>query len=161
MIANKAMTPNHSDSLHTFRIDTDEDSNIMNSMPTRNQATQYRSTTAPVRPRSRAIAIQPTRRRTFAETGEVQDRAASPSTTNSHDRINYDFATWRMYYRITDYRQKYPLSKSYYQEPERPAQSLNATGSTRRNDSSRKSQSLRMALQDMPPMEGEIFELDI
>ena len=52
---------------------------------------------------SQAIAIKPTR--------DIQ-------ATSAEDMYKWDMATWRMYTRITDYRQKHSISADYDSRPQ-------------------------------------------
>jgi hypothetical protein len=58
------------------------------------------------RPRSRAIRIKRTSQQ--ASKSNVDDLDDIPGSSN----IMYDWATWRMYNRIVDHRDKYPIKAS-------------------------------------------------
>eukprot|EP00522_Entomoneis_paludosa_P008626 CAMPEP_0172442186 /NCGR_PEP_ID=MMETSP1065-20121228/2661_1 /TAXON_ID=265537 /ORGANISM="Amphiprora paludosa, Strain CCMP125" /LENGTH=116 /DNA_ID=CAMNT_0013191947 /DNA_START=136 /DNA_END=486 /DNA_ORIENTATION=+ len=62
------------------------------------------------RPRTQAIAIK---QRPGAASAISDDFSDSDESTTS---LHYDVATWRMYNRIVDYRQKNPLSDRYHQD---------------------------------------------
>lgn len=63
----------------------------------------------PRRTRSRAIAI---RRKPERSEGSESD---------SSDEHMYDWATWRMYNRIIDHRQRHPVKEKYYRNNESPS----------------------------------------
>jgi len=83
----------------------DKPSTTMNNPPTRHQGSKIARTGSLGRPRSQAIAIKPSSSRHHDDYDEIHSESSL-----SEDQKAYDWATWRMYHRIIEHRQKHPLS---------------------------------------------------
>jgi hypothetical protein len=110
------------------------------------------------RPRSRAIAI--TRKiaplKTSESSGSEEDYSVS-----ADDRM-YDWATWRLYHRIMEHRQKHPLTQSYYEVSSPSLDESRMDRSGRSSDDSPTLSHIRLPPPvDTDILDGEVFELEI
>lgn len=94
-------------------------------------------------PRSRSIAIK-------------HSPPASVETDTSHDQ-HYDWATWRLYHRIVDHRQKHPLTPTYF---DLGAQGSPSSAHQNQIDLSTALESKETEVDD-GLLEGEVFELEL
>jgi hypothetical protein len=114
------------------------------------------------RTRSRAIAIKPNSSNKFHRAhNDVVGDDENLGNTPTCDKM-YDWATWRLYHRIIDHRQKYPLSPAYYESDASSDASPTSTAAFEDHvfapASSMKQTSLR---QPDSTLDGEVFELEI
>ena len=113
------------------------------------QEDDWFSTSRPTRrTRTRSIAIkQNPRSSRHYEDSEVD---VSQSTRM------YDMATWQMYNRIIDYRQRNPLSSNYHQD------SAEASSISKSNEESTSEQPMTAKkVEILDTFEGEVFQLDL
>ena len=112
------------------------------------QEDDWFSTSRPTRrTRTRSIAIkQNPRSSRHYEDSEVD---VSQSTRM------YDMATWQMYNRIIDYRQRNPLSSNYHQD------SAEASIISKSNDESTSEPKTAKKVEILDTFEGEVFQLDL
>lgn len=120
----------------------------------RNQQLEERSTVMskgedsmkPKRPMSRAIAIKKSNRLLFDEVSEP----------NCSTEQMYDWATWKLYHRITDYRRRYPIR--YTDSP------VSVAAETRSRDDDMKSSScerIESGYEEERFFDGEVFDLEL
>jgi len=123
-------------------------------------------------PRSRAIKISRVRTQSLQEILE--------ETRQTEAAAEYDWATWRMYNRIIDHRQKHPIKYQHEEEEEEVESASNAKCATSDHDlkrskgissSSRGSENLhpfpsrygdsKSMVMELEEDYGEVFELDL
>jgi hypothetical protein len=110
---------------------------------------------APLRSRSQAIAIKRSSREENLD--EIRASAAT---------AEYDWATWRMYNRIIDHRQKYPLnyhSNEFSSGAAISALKLEMTGSHLNLQDANENRASLLSMYQIQdyPQYGEVFELDM
>ena len=102
------------------------------------------------RPKSSAIAIS---KNACVDCYHENDRPSA-----SLERL-YDYATWQMYTRITNYRQRYPCRQPYTHEPACVPSSARPAAEGYHNEAS--SGSTTKAKHHVQFLDGEIFELEL
>jgi hypothetical protein len=149
-----AFLSNHTNKMTSHVLQMNESKHFLNGAHALESRVSPRACSAR-RHRSRAIAIK--RMSRDEKPQEIRENSAA---------AEYDWATWRMYNRIIDYRQKFPVN--YRHEDASPESSL-PTLSLRLNDLAANARELRdpssagrstYEIQDYPEY-GEIFDLDM
>lgn len=124
------------------------------------------------RSRSRAIPIkrQTSSNHLTANTASQDhpEEEASWSHGDAEVERMYDWATWRLYHRIVEHREKYPLTASYFESSSSSTAPGGSSSDSRKGShpslrgvgdgSSRDASSVHF---DHSPLEGEVFELDL